>query len=103
MTADIPNAFIQAHMPAPKNGEARVIMKITGVLVSMLVDIAPEIYGPCVVYENGTKTLYTEVLMALHGMLVAALLWHKRFRGNLEKDNFKGNSSTFIVSAVLYF
>ena len=37
MTADIPNAFIQAHMPEIKNGEHHVIMKITGVLVDLLV------------------------------------------------------------------
>ena len=29
MTADIPNAFIQAHMPKIENGEDRVIMKLS--------------------------------------------------------------------------
>ena len=59
MTADIPNAFIQAHMPPVEDGKVRVVMnlKITGVLVNLLVDIAPEIYGPHVVYENGHKVL----------------------------------------------
>jgi hypothetical protein len=33
MFADIPNAFIQAHLPDTENGNERVIMKITGVLV----------------------------------------------------------------------
>ena len=78
MTADIPNAFIQAHMPKLENGENRVIMKITGVLVDLLVKLAPDIYTSYVVFENGKKVLYVEVLRALYGMLVATLLWYKR-------------------------
>ena len=75
MTCDIPNAFIQARMPPPKNGEDRVIMKITGVLVDLLVKIAPETYAPYVEIENGVKVLYVELLRALYGMLIAAILW----------------------------
>jgi hypothetical protein len=33
-------------------GKERVVMKITGVLVDMLVNINPELYGPAVVLEN---------------------------------------------------
>ena len=58
-----------------EDGKARVVIKITGVLVDLLVNIAPEIYGPHVVYENGHKVLYVQVVRALYGMLVAALLW----------------------------
>ena len=76
MTADVPNAFIQAHV---EPGEERVIMKITGVLVDLLVVMAPEVYGPYVVYENGNKVLYVPVLKALYSMLVVALLWYKKF------------------------
>jgi hypothetical protein len=39
MTADIPNAVIQAHMPETKDGEERGIMKITAVLVDLLVEV----------------------------------------------------------------
>jgi hypothetical protein len=39
MTCDIPNAFIQALLPKNDPGEDRVVMKITGVLVNMLVTI----------------------------------------------------------------
>ena len=35
MTADIPKAFIQAKLPDIKDGEDRVILKITGVLVDL--------------------------------------------------------------------
>ena len=91
MSADIPNAFIQALMPIVADGEERVIMKITGVLVDMLVEIAPETYGPYVVFEDGRKTLYVQVLRALYGMLIAALLWYKKFRADLESIGFKFN------------
>jgi hypothetical protein len=91
MTADVPNAFIQAQMPETKEGEERIFMKITGVLVDLLVQMSPEIYGPYVVFENGRKVLYVQVLRALYGMLVAALLWYKKFRGDLEEIGFKFN------------
>jgi hypothetical protein len=65
MTCDIPNAFIQAYLPKKEPGENRVVMKITGVLVGMLVDINPELYGPAVVMENQKKVVYVEVLKAI--------------------------------------
>ena len=79
MMADVPNAFIQAEMPTPKEGEERVYMKITGVLVDLLVQLNPEEYGKHVVCENGKRVLYVQVLRALYGMLKAALLWYKKF------------------------
>jgi hypothetical protein len=39
MTCDIPNAFIQAYLPKKEPGEDRVVMKITGVQVDMLVNV----------------------------------------------------------------
>ena len=76
MTNDIPNAFIQTHLTADPEDMDRVIMKITGVLVDMLVELAPEECGPFVVIENGKKVLYVRILKALYGMLAAALLWY---------------------------
>ena len=75
MTADVPNAFIQAPMPEVKPGEERVMMKITGVLVDMLVQLSPEVYLPYAVFEkNGQKVIYVQVLRAIYGMLQAVLL-----------------------------
>ena len=45
MSSNIPNAFIQAKLKKMKNSNGRVIMKITGVLVDILVKLAPEIYA----------------------------------------------------------
>jgi hypothetical protein len=91
MTADIPNAFIQAELPEPEEGTDRVIMKITGVLVDLLVGMSPEIHGSYVVFEKGHKVLYLRVLRALYGMLSAALRWYEKFRKDLEGIGFKFN------------
>jgi hypothetical protein len=91
MTCDIPNAFIQAYLPKKEPGEDRVVTKITGVLVDMLVNINPELYGPAVVLENQKKVLYVEVLKAIYGMLEAALLWYKTFRKDLKDNGFVFN------------
>ena len=41
MGADLPNTFIQTKMPYIEYGEYCTIMKITGVLVNLLVEMAP--------------------------------------------------------------
>lgn len=92
MSCDIPNAFIQAKMPVVKKGDERVIMKITGVLVDILVQMAPNVYSKFVMYENGKKVLYIEVISALYGMLIAAILWYRKFRKSLEKIGFVFNN-----------
>jgi hypothetical protein len=92
MTADVPNAFIQTVMPQPTDGsDDRVCMKITGVLVDLLCKLDPTKYGPYVVFEKGCKVLYVLVLRAIYGMLVASLLWYKKFRGDLEQIGFHFN------------
>jgi hypothetical protein len=92
MTCNIPNAFIQAGMPEVEPGDERVMMKISGVLVDMLVEINTQLYGPHVVYEKRGKVIYVQVLWAIYGMLELALLQYKLFCGGLEKTGFKFNS-----------
>jgi hypothetical protein len=91
MTCNIPDAFIQALMPKVKDGDEWVMMKITGVLVDMLVKLSPELYGPYVVYERNrqNKVLYVQVMRAIYGMLEAAIIWYKKFWGELEQKGFK--------------
>jgi hypothetical protein len=89
MTCGNSNAFIQAYLPKREPGGDRLVMKITGVQVDMLVDINPELYGPAIVMENCKKVLYVEVLKAIYGMLEAALLWYKTF--DLEDIGFVFN------------
>ena len=57
MSTDLPNAFIQAEVPKDKKKKReRIIMKITGKLVDVLISIAPEVYSGYVVYKNGKKS-----------------------------------------------
>jgi len=57
MTADIPNAFIQASLENLKDGDEKVVMKVTGMLVDLLVKVAPNVYSPFIVFKNGRKVL----------------------------------------------
>jgi hypothetical protein len=98
MTSDIPNAFIQAPMPT---GEEKVIMKITGVLVDLLVEIDPEKYSGFVVLEGPKRTIYVEVLQALYGMLQAALVWYKKFCQDLEEIRFTFNLYALVLQTGL--
>jgi hypothetical protein len=91
MTCDIPNAFIQTKLPNIEDCEERVIMKITGVLVDLLVDISPEVYAPYVVTDKHKRVLYVQVLRGLYGMLIAALLWYTVFKKDLEGRGYEFN------------
>ena len=90
MSMDIPNAFIQTLMPETGEGEDRVIMKITGMLVDYMIELDPT-YRDYVVYENGKRVVYVEILRAIYGMLQASLLWYRNLRGSLEEYGFVFN------------
>ncbi|CAJ1965957.1 unnamed protein product [Cylindrotheca closterium] len=90
MTLDVPNAFIQTYMPDAKEGEDRVYMKITGMMVQILIDMAPE-YCKYVVLENGKREIYVRVLRAVYGMLQLSLLFYNQFQSDLEAKGFVFN------------
>jgi len=75
MSADIPNAFVQTKLLRGSENEDKVVMKITGELVDMLVELNPQVYSSFVIRENNQKVIYVVVPRALYGMLVASLLW----------------------------
>ena len=89
-TVDIPNAFIQTEL-AKKEEDDRVILKIRGKLVDMLVDIDPGTYAKFVAFENGKKILYCEVLKAIYGMLMSALMFYKKWRKDLIRKGYTIN------------
>jgi hypothetical protein len=69
---DIPNAFIQTRVE--DEGDMAII-KICGVLVDILVKIAPDIYKSYVTTDKkGTKQLLVQCQNALYGTMVASLL-----------------------------
>ena len=89
-TVNIHNAFVQT-LATQEPGEDRIIMKINGDMVDMLLELDTALYSQYVVYENGIKVIYVEVLRAIYGMLHSALLFYKMFRTDLEKEGFKFN------------
>eukprot|EP00978_Attheya_sp_CCMP212_P001665 scaffold3444_cov50-Attheya_sp.AAC.1 len=86
MTSDVPNAFVQLEID--QSGE-KIVMKIKGVLVDMLVEMCPEIYQDYVVRTHRKdKILYVRMLKALYGMLVASLLYYKKFVKDIKSIGF---------------
>ena len=73
---DVPNAFVQTVV---EDEEHRVIIRIRGPLVDILVSIAPEVYGSYVsTNKSGQKVLLVQCLNAVYGAMVAALLYTKQ-------------------------
>ena len=91
MVSDVPNAFVQTKVPTTNvDGKPadRIIMKIRGILVDMLVDMNPTLYAPYVIEHGNNKVLYVQMLMALYGMLIASLLYYKQFVRDIKTIGF---------------
>ena len=86
---DIPNAFIQTRVQDPKD---MVIIRVRGVLVDMLVEIDPKLYGPYVTTDKkGVKQLLLLCLNAIYGTMVASLLYYNKFCKSLLRHGFELN------------
>jgi hypothetical protein len=86
---DIPNAFIQMRME--DEGDMAII-KIRGVLVEILVQIAPNVCKSYVTSEKkGTKQLLVQCQNALYGTMVASLLYYRKFTKSLMSVGFEIN------------
>ncbi len=60
--------------------------------MDVLVSIAPEAYGPYVsTNKSGQKVLLVQCLNAVHGTMMAALLYYKKFVKSLTKQGYKIN------------
>ena len=92
MTCDIPNAFVQTNIPVEKLKKGRrIIMKMRGALVDILVEMNPERYMRYVTCENGRRVIYVMMLKALYGMLESSLLYYKKFKADIENIGFEIN------------
>jgi hypothetical protein len=86
---DTPNTSIQTHIEDEKD---MVFIKIRGVLVEMLVDIAPKVYKPHVTTDKkGTKQLLVQCQNGIYGTMVASLLCCCKFCKSLTGIGFKFN------------
>lgn len=84
-----PNAIIQTIVEDKKK---RVIIRIQGMLVDILVKIAAEVYEPYVTTDKcGNKQLLVECLNALYGTMVASLLYYQKFTNSLKANVYVMN------------
>jgi hypothetical protein len=91
---DIPNAFIQTRVD---NAKDRVIIRIRGIVVEWLVQIAPEIYGPYVIKDKkGVQTLLVECWNAIYGTMIAGLLYCRKFSESLTEKDTQRTSTTLV-------
>jgi hypothetical protein len=83
---DIPNAFLETRVEKEKD---MACIKIRGVLVDILVKIAPDVYKPYVSRDKkGMKQLLVQCQNALYGTMVASLLYYRKFVKSLTDVGF---------------
>jgi hypothetical protein len=86
---DIPNVFIQTRV---KRKEDKVVIKLRGVLVDILLDIAPELYKNHVMTDKkGTKQLIIQCQNAIYGAMIASLLYYRKFTKSIIGHGFEIN------------
>jgi hypothetical protein len=83
---DIPNAFVQTRV---ENKNDMAFINIRGILVDILVEIAPDVYKSHVSKDKkGTKQLLAQCQNALYGTMVASLLYYLKFVKSLTDIDF---------------
>ncbi len=85
MKNEVTNSFVQT--PVQQGGD-KIDMKLRGQIVDLWVEIEPETYETFIVYEGNKKVLYVRMLRALYGMLIASILYYKKFRKDIEGIGF---------------
>jgi hypothetical protein len=66
------------------------LLKFTGESVNIMCKMNPK-YEEYVSFESGKKVLYVQLLKALYGCVVSALLWYELFSGYLKEMGFEIN------------
>jgi hypothetical protein len=86
---DIPNAFVQTRV---ENEKDMAFINIRGILVDILVEIAPEAYKSYVTQDKkGNKQLLVQCQNALYGTMVASLLYYRKFVKSVTDIDFITN------------
>jgi hypothetical protein len=93
---DIPNAFIQTRVEEEKD---MAFIKIRGILVDILVDIAPDVYKAYVTKDKkGVAQLLVQCQNAIYGTMVASLLCYRKFAKSLTSIGFVINPYDLCVA-----
>jgi hypothetical protein len=83
---DIPNACVQTRV---ENEKDMAFIKIRGILVDILVEIAPEAYKSYVSQDKKVnKQFLVQCQNALYGTMVASLLYYQKFMKSLTDIDF---------------
>ena len=86
---DIPNAFIQTRIEDEKD---MATIKLRGVLVDILVEIAPDVYKPYATKDKkGVSQLIVQCQNALYGTMIASLLYYRKFTKSLTDNGYEIN------------
>ena len=86
---DIPNAFVQTRVEDEKD---MAIIKLRGVLVDILVALAPDVYKSYTTTDKkGSIQLLVQCQNALYGTMVASLLYYRKFTKSLTGIGFELN------------
>jgi hypothetical protein len=87
---DIPNnAFIQMRIEDEKD---MAIIKLRGVLVDILVELAPDVYKNYATKDKkGVSQLIVQCQNALYGTMIASLLYYRKFTKTLTDDGYEIN------------
>jgi hypothetical protein len=92
---DIPNAFIQTRVEDEKD---MAIIRLRGLLVHVLVEIAPLVYRPYATEDKkGAKQLVVKDQNALYGTMVAIPQFYNMLRNSLTGIGFTFNSCDLCV------
>ena len=86
MSFDIPGAFVTTKT------DEYVIMTLRGHLCEIMTRIDPKLYRKHITKDRkGNPVLYVQLYKSLYGLLRSALLFYKKFKGELEEYGFKMN------------
>ena len=81
-----PNVLINTRID---NEEDMAIIKIRGLLLDILLNISPDLYGPYFITDSkGVKQLIFQCQNKIYGTIKARLLYYKKFRKSLEYEGY---------------
>ena len=96
---NIPNDFIQTQI---ENEKDLAIISIRGVLVYMLLDTAPDVYGPYMITDRkGNNQLINKCMNEIYGTILASLLCYCKFLMMLKLNELKMNPYDRCVANLL--
>ena len=86
---DTPNVPIQTLIEDEKDMD---IIKIMRVLVDILLDITPDLYGLYVITDRkGVKQLIVQCQNTIYGTMTTVMLYYKKFRNSIEDEGYDFN------------